>query len=137
MEITRTYDFEVVNKMVRAAFGAPIDQEKFVSNPDNVVLLGEHGAMLYGLTKPGIYSVLSAVMPQGAGKWAADFGRATAEWMFANTDADRLWATVTEDNKRALATMKAALDVEIEQSGPFRVASISRKRWSNRHAVAD
>lgn len=137
MEISRTYDFEAVNKMVRAAFGAPLDQEKFVSNPDNIVLLGEHGAMLYGMTKPGVYSVLSAVKPQGAGEWAVEFGRATAEWMFANTDAVRLWATVTEENKRALVTMKAALDCEIEQSGPFRVASITRERWSKSHAVAD
>lgn len=131
MEITRTFDIETINQIVYEAFGEKRDMAKWLSCPDNYALLGEHGAMLFGMSKPRSYSVTSAVKPVGAGKWAVDFGKATTEWMFANTDAKRLWATVAPENKRALVTMKAALNAKVEQSGPFRIASITRTRWSN------
>lgn len=133
MEITRTHDAELVNRILSEAFGTPIDHTKVIEDEANYVLVGAHGAMLFAFTKPGLYSVTSAVTQMGHGQWAVEFGRATTAWMFEHTEAERLWASVTEANKRAIVTMKAAIDCDVERSGPLSIASITRERWSNRH----
>lgn len=136
IEIARSFDAKQVNEIIHAAFGFELPQNMFVANGENYCLVGEHGAMLFGLTKPGVYSVLSAVKPNGYGAWAVEFGKETAAWMFANTDATRLWATVTPATRKALVTMKAALDVKVEKaSGELTTVSITKEKWSKANAV--
>lgn len=130
MEVTRTQDAELVSRLVSEAVGQPVDMSTFVADERNYALLGENGVMLFGLTKPGSYAVTSAVGPMGFGQWAVEFGRATTRWMFENTDAMRLWATCTHETRHAIVTMKAAIDCDVEHTGPLHVASITRDKWS-------
>lgn len=133
MEITRTKDAEAVNAIVCEAFGRPIDQSKFLASDDNYALVGAHGVMLFGRSKPGRYGAVSAVKPSGQGQWAVEFIRAATAWMFTQTDATRLWAAVTGNNKRAIVAMKAAINVDVERSGDLSIASITKDRWSAEH----
>lgn len=64
-----------------------VDVSGIIANPDNVPLLGRHGATLFNPIHPGLYDGHIMVLPDGRGAWTKSFLLASIHWMFTRTDA--------------------------------------------------
>ena len=110
----RTFDAERLNAILNhsevrrwVADGTkPLDMSNMVRDERNVVLMGEHGAGVFGYLQPGIYELHSQVLPEGRGPWVDAFGRECLKWIFANTAA---FEVVTRVPKGYLAAKTLAL----------------------------
>lgn len=69
-----------------------IDISASVSNPDNILLMGKHGAIFFICVMPGTYECHTQILPEGRGGWAHKFAIAVLDWMFARSNA---WEVVT------------------------------------------
>jgi hypothetical protein len=93
---------------VRGGSDGALDLTAAVHDPRNVLLSSQHGCLIFARLSPGIYEVHSAVLPEGRGRWAADFARACLHWMFTRTDALEI---VTKCPRGNLAARTLALHV--------------------------
>jgi hypothetical protein len=83
---------EVVNHpsvlpFVKGTAEPPLDFSEVVNDPSNVLLMGEHGGVLFQQHQQGLYEGHVQVLPSGHGTWAIDMLRAALHWMFCRTEA--------------------------------------------------
>ena len=69
-----------------------IDISDMVKNPENVLLMGEHGAIFFIYIMPGTYECHTQILPKGRGAWAAKFAISVLDWMFSRSNA---WEVTT------------------------------------------
>lgn len=103
---------EVVNdpsvwRWVHGAAEGRLDLSAVVADPANVLLMGEHGGVLFVRHQPGLYEAHTQVLPAGRGSWAIRMVRAALHWMFTHTDAVEIMTRVPKGNLGARALAKA------------------------------
>lgn len=91
---------------VRGGVDGPIDLTFAVQNPANVLLQGEHGAMLLIQLQMGLFEAHTQVLPVGRGQWAADFAKACVFWMFTRSTCFELMTKCPYGNLGARALAK-------------------------------
>lgn len=111
--IERTYDPEAVSRIFRHESMRGIydraDLAKLVGNPDNHAYLGALGAVVFrrSIDKPGLYSVLVGVLPEGRGAWGTAFFRSALDLIFA-AGAQRVYGAIPADRPESVALVLAA-----------------------------
>lgn len=80
-----------------------VDLSAAAANPDNVCLVGMHGAICFAMLQPGLYDVHSMCLPAGRGRWMLGFARACLHVMFVSTPAVELLTRVPDGNLPARA----------------------------------
>lgn len=114
--IERTFDARRINELVnhpavRPFIGGdiaqPLDLSDAVADPANIFGVGEHGGFAFTWSAPRVYEVHTFILPEGRGRWAADFALTARAWMVEN-GARLLWTRVHPEagNVRAF-TLKA------------------------------
>lgn len=132
--IERTHDKDRVNAIMKSAFADEVDFSRYAEDEAHHVLVGEHGCMVFGKTKPGIYSLTMGIKEEGRGAWATSFVENALNYMFTQTDAERLWATVLKERRDVIMLAAHATGIEIEHTDKFSFASVTKERWTNAHA---
>jgi hypothetical protein len=114
--ISRSFDAarfnEIVNHpaiypWVRGHHKGPLDLTSAINDQRNVLLLGEHGGILFTELQPTIWECHTQVLPEGRGKWAVDMTEACLHWMFTRTLAMEIMTKVPKGNYAARALAKA------------------------------
>lgn len=117
VHLERDCDAERLNRVLNHAAVRPyvadlshgvIDMSRSAANPNNVVLIGEHGAFFLEQRMPGIYEVHTQVLPTGRGAWAKDFTTSGIYWMFTHTDAFEILTRVPHGHIAAKALTTAS-----------------------------
>ena len=87
--------------------GADLDMTDLVANLRNVLLMTDHGGLLFVCLEPGTYEIHTQFLPglQGAQKLA--ICREALHWMFTRTDCVGVVTQVPEANKAALGMVRA------------------------------
>lgn len=101
---------EVLNDPTVRPWVAPVelgalDMSPAVANPRNVLLMGEHGGVMFLCLAPGMYETHIHVLPVGRGEWEAALAKAALHWLYTHTDAYEVTARVPEgdlDTERAV-----------------------------------
>ena len=112
--VTRQFDAKRLNEIindpsvlpwVRGGVDGPIDMTFAVQNPANILLVGEHGAMLLIQLQPGLFECHTQVLPVGRGQWAVDFANSCVFWTFTRSQCFELVTKCPHGNlpARALA----------------------------------
>ncbi len=92
---------------VRGAAAGVLDLSAAAEDPDNVLLCGDLGAILFTPTLPAIWEVHTQVLPEGRGTWARAFVESALRWMFVQTNAAEILTRVPEGNIPAAALARA------------------------------
>lgn len=113
--IDRQFTARLLNKVVndpsvydwvRGTFEGPMDLTPIVANHNNVLLMGEHGGILFMQHQQGLYEAHAQVVTAGRGKWATEMTQEALHWMFTRTDAVEIVTRVPRGNIGALALTK-------------------------------
>lgn len=114
--ITRAVDAKFINEVlnhpavrphVHAPAGIRLDMTQVVSNPNHVVLTGEHGGMIFIQHVKGVYEIHTQVLPDGRGAWALQMAQECVDWLFSKTNAIEVFTRVPEGNVAAMALTRA------------------------------
>lgn len=105
----------------------PLDLSADVANPDNYLLLAEHGGMLFTVVIPGIYEGHTVMLPDGRGAWAAQCMAEMVTWMFLRTPCCELMTRIPGGHKPALAAAHG-LGMRYEFKRPANMAYRGRLR---------
>lgn len=90
-----------------------IDVSAQVLNPNNILLMGEHGCCAFLKLLPGIYEVHTQVLPSGRGAWTQELLRSCFYWMFLRTDCYEIVTRVPQGHIAAKA-VAIALSLNLE-----------------------
>jgi hypothetical protein len=100
--INRIANDPSVYPLVKAHLDGMLDFTFAVQDHENTILLmSQHGGILFSRVSPGIYEAHPMVLPEGRGKWAGDLGRAAMHWMFTRTDCLEILAPAPVGNPLA------------------------------------
>lgn len=105
--LNRVVNHPEVYRWVRGYATEPLDLSPTVANPANVLLMGEHGGVLFVAHQPGLYEAHTQVTPEGRGAWALAMVRAALFWMFTRTDAIEIMTKCPKGNLGARALARA------------------------------
>lgn len=83
-----------------------VDVSAQVANPDNILLMGEHGGCMFFKLQEGIYEVHTQVSASARGEWTDQLTQACAYWMFMRTTA---WDVLTRVPEGHVAARAAAI----------------------------
>ena len=86
---------------------APLDFTDAIEDRRHVLLMGEHGGILFRFMEPGLYEAHSQCLPEGRGEWMLAFTKAALHWMFCSTEAIEISTMVPKGNLAARALTKA------------------------------
>lgn len=75
-----------------------IDMTVLVSNPENLLFMGEHGGAILIWSAPGVYDAHNFVLPEGRGEWARKACAAILDLMFEEYGARMVWAQTPVEN---------------------------------------
>lgn len=115
VHVERRFDAATLNTVVNdpavypwvhGAVEGPLDLTAIAGDPQNVLLQGEFGSMLFMPVSPGIWELHTQVLPEGRGPWTLGLGRAALLWMFTATDAVEILTRVPEGNVAAASAAK-------------------------------
>lgn len=84
-----------------------LDLRPVIDDRRNVLLMGEHGGVLFVLLQPGIYEAHTQVLPAGRGRWCLDMVNEALAWMFCRTDAVEIMTRCPQGNVAAKALARA------------------------------
>lgn len=116
IDVMRAKDAKLLNAVVNdpsvypwvhGAIEGYLDLAPVLNNPNNYVLEGKFGAIVFARHSPGIYEAHTQILPAGRGKWAVDFAWAAAAWQFTHTDAVEIWTRCPKGNLGARALARA------------------------------
>lgn len=118
MTIERTFSAERINAIANHPAILPwvspnadsdrgLDLTAAIADTANIVLDGEHGAMMFAFLQSGLYEVHTMIRPEGRGQWGLSFVRDCLKWMFCQTGAVELMTRVPKGNLAAKALVRA------------------------------
>lgn len=90
-----------VRPFVASPAAGAIDASSQAQNPNNILLVGDHGACLFVLLVAGIYEVHTNVLPSGRGEWMWEFGVSCAHWIFTRSPAYEVLTRIPEGHVAA------------------------------------
>lgn len=85
---------------------APIDLSPQVANPRNILLMGEHGGVMFLHVTDGVYESHTQVLPEARGEWTRALTDACARYMFTRTDAYEITTRVPAGHIAAAAAAR-------------------------------
>lgn len=97
-----------VHPWVCGSIEGQLDMTPAVADRRNVLLMGEHGGIIFHCHQPGLYEAHTQVVPEGRGQWCLDMTNAALHWMFARTDCIEVLTRVPKGNYAARTLTKAA-----------------------------
>ena len=118
--INRIANDPSIYHMVSGEGKVPIDFTAALRDESNILLMGQHGGVMFSCVTPGIYEAHPMVLPEGRGAWAMDMGRSALHWMFTRSDAMEIMAPVPRGNIAAKAYARAL---------GLKSAFVTRPRW--------
>jgi hypothetical protein len=80
-----------------------LDLSAAVANRDNLLLMGEHGGMLFAHLMPGLYEQHTFIRPAGRGEWSLDFCARAWHWMFTRTPCTEIITRIPAGHRAAMA----------------------------------
>lgn len=95
-----------VRPWVADAAEGVLDVSRQAADPNNVLLMGEHGGCMFFKLMPGIYELHTQVRPEGKGAWLKMFGAAAAHWMFTRTDAYEVLTRIPTSHAAAVGAAR-------------------------------
>lgn len=114
--IERQFDGHDINRVVNAPSVYPwvkgyavgrLDMSAAVASKANVLLMGDHGGVIFVQHQQGYYEAHTQVLPAGRGRWTLRMVRAALHWMFTRTDAIEIVTRVPKGNDAALGLVRA------------------------------
>lgn len=102
-QINAVVNHESVYPFVHGVTVGPMDLTAAVQDQANVLLMGEHGGMIFNPIQAGIWEAHTQVVPEGRGKWAVGMATECLKWMFCRTDALEIITRLPKGNVRARA----------------------------------
>lgn len=75
-----------------------LDLTNVVANKNNVVLVSDHGCVVFTKLQSGIYEFHTSVLPEGRGTWMQEGAVEVFHWMFTKTDAYELMTKCPDGN---------------------------------------
>jgi hypothetical protein len=94
-----------------------LDLKKSVDNDKNILVMGEHGCVMFFCVSQCIYEAHTQILPEGRGAWAFQFVQSCAEFMFTKTDAMEILTRVPHGHIAAKAlALKAGLKYEFTRT---------------------
>lgn len=109
-----------------------IDLSPQVADTDNVLLMGEHGAVFFICFLPGIYECHTQILPKGRGPWAHKFAIAVLDYMFSRTNAWEVTTRIPKGHLGALTlTRSVGFQYEFTSMEPchFREKTVKASIW--------
>lgn len=111
IQIARETDASRINALINlpevrpwiAPGDQPVDVTANVQNPHNILLMGEHGGIMFLKLQDGIYECHTQVHPKARGQWTDELTAACAEWMFLRTSCWDIMTRVPEGHVAAKA----------------------------------
>lgn len=91
---------------VRGNHKGALDLAPVIANPNNILLMGQHGGILFVQLQPGLYEAHTQVMPEGRGKWTVAMTQAALHWMFTRSDCFEVMSRCPQGNLGARALIK-------------------------------
>lgn len=100
MELIRATDAEALNAivnnpaiypLVHGVVEGPMDLSPIVANPENHVLIAEHGAVVFAIRQIGLYEMTVTVLPGWRDEWAMRMVKSALEWAFTHTSAIEIY----------------------------------------------
>lgn len=85
----------------------PLDLTSVVADPNNVLLMGEGGGLLFQCLAPGLYEVHTQFIPEARGPRALQAVKDALRWMFTKTDCIEVVTKVPDGNVAAYALVRA------------------------------
>lgn len=112
--LERHFVAKFVNEIVNHPSVAPhvlltheeADLTAVVADPANVVLVADHGAIVFQQLQPGLFEAHTQVLPSGRGEWGRWFVLAALHWLFCSTTAVEVVTRVPQGNVPARAGMR-------------------------------
>jgi hypothetical protein len=74
-----------VRPFVAGPLEGDLDFTDVIRNDANILLMSQHGGILFTPVIDAVYEAHTLVLPEGRGEWAADMVRAALHWMFTRT----------------------------------------------------
>lgn len=93
---------------VRGPVEGRLDLSKIVEDPGTILLVGEHGALLFQQLEGALYEVHSQCLPAGRGEWMLSFTQACLHLLFVCSPAMELLTRCPHGNFPAEALAKRA-----------------------------
>lgn len=84
-----------------------LDLTPVIADPNNVLLMGQHGGVLFIQLQHGLFEAHTQILPEGRGKWAVSFVTACVFWMMTRTECFELMTRVPRGNLGARALARA------------------------------
>jgi hypothetical protein len=143
--IRRTFDPVFLNTVinhpeVRPFMGGEgyLDATEVVTNPGNYAPVSEGGGFILICQEPGIYEVHSQFLPEGRAHTRKAM-RAGFDYMFTQTDCERVITQVPDNNRGAAALAKAAgfrlmFRREDTPRGPTAFMGLTAEEWAQGNA---
>lgn len=103
-----------------------------VDNTDNILLMGEHGAVFFICIMPGTYECHTQILPEGRGEWAHKLAVAVLDWMFTRSNAWEITTRIPTGHIGALAlTRSVGFQYEFTSMEPcmFRGKAVTTSIW--------
>jgi hypothetical protein len=149
--IRRSYDAAEINAVLNHPSVLPwvivpglttLDMTPVVADRRNVLLMAEHGGLIFEHQLDGIFEVHAQFLPEGRGRHAVQAATEAVSWMFANTECQKVVTRVPDGNVAASALARR-VGLKFEYSDPDawptdkgRVAvrwfSVSKADWLKR-----
>jgi hypothetical protein len=94
--VERVFDAERINELVNDPAIRPdvanmdegvLDLSPQIANRAHIMLMGDHGGVMFFNLLPGIYECHTVVKPEARGPWSLGLAKACLHWMFTRTDA--------------------------------------------------
>lgn len=138
--LNRVVNDPSVFNWVKGAFeGEYLDLTPMVQDRNNVLLMGEHGGVVFTQHQMGLYEAHTQVLPAGRGAWTLKMVNAALSYMFSRTEAVEIVTRVPEGNVAALALTRAIHgDLEFRREAgwilegkvvPADLYSLSVQKW--------
>lgn len=103
---------------VKGGNTGPMDLSRFVSDFNNVCLVGDYGSVIFQKHQPGIYEFHTCVLPEGRGAWMVEGAKEAFRWMFTRTDAVELMTKCPDGNIASKAGARAVGCSMVFRTGP-------------------
>jgi hypothetical protein len=97
----------LVRPWVADASEGALDLSARVADRRNILLLGEHGGVMFYPVMPGVYEAHTQVLPAGRGGWTRGLTQACAHWMFTRSPAYEIMTRVPQGHFAAKAATEA------------------------------